>query len=65
MAEIKIGGKAIDTETLSDRQKRLLALLQESMKTEERLVIELELARAARNDLQNKIDTEIVNKPDD
>ena len=61
MAEITISGKKINTDELNDRQKRILALYQEAIKVEEEFVIKLELARAARQELQTKIDKEIVN----
>ena len=55
MANFKIDGVDYDTEKLDTKQKRVIALYQQSVKDEAEAVAKLELARAARVEIGKKL----------
>ena len=62
MATFKIDDKEFDTDSLSDVQKRVVALYQQAMKDEGEAVANLELKRAARVELGRKLKELVIEK---
>lgn len=60
MATFTIDEKEYDTENLSNVQKRIVGLYQESVKRESEALTNLELARACRIELGRKLREEII-----
>ena len=59
MAKFEIDGKSFDTDALDDRQKRIVALYQKSLRDENVALMELELKRAARIEVARKLVEEL------
>ena len=55
MAKFKIDGVDYDTDKLDTKQKRVIALYQQSVKDEAEAVAKLELSRAARVEVGKKL----------
>lgn len=55
MAKFKIDDQEYDTDTLDNKQKRVIALYQKAVKDEAEAISSLEVARAARVELGRKL----------
>tara|TARA_B100000902_G_C26917482_1_gene720006 strand:- start:155 stop:400 length:246 start_codon:yes stop_codon:yes gene_type:complete len=62
MANFKIDGVEYDTEKLDTKQKRVIALYQQSVKDEAEAVAKLELSRAARVEIGKKLKELVIDK---
>ena len=62
MANFKIDGVDYDTEKLDTKQKRVIALYQQSVKDEAEAVAKLELAREARVEIGKKLKELVIDK---
>lgn len=60
MAKFEIDGKEYNTDDLDERQKRIVALYQKSLRDENAALMELELKRAARIEVSRKLKEDIV-----
>ena len=59
MAKFEIDGKSFDSDALDDRQKRIVALYQKSLRDENVALMELELKRGARIEVARKLVEEL------
>ena len=62
MAKFEIDGVEYNTDDLDDRQRRIVALYQKSLRDENSSLMDLELKRAARIEVARKLKEEIVDK---
>ncbi|NRQ01164.1 hypothetical protein [Marinobacterium sp. xm-d-530] len=62
MAKFELDGKEYNTDDFDDRQKRIVALYQKSLRDENVALMELELKRAARIEVARKLIEEIAEK---
>ena len=62
VAKFKIDDKEYDTENLTSMQKRILDLYQRALKDEAEAIANLELRRAARLEVSQKLKQEIIDK---
>ena len=62
MAKFKIDGVDYDTEKLDTKQKRVIALYQQSVKDEAEAVAKLELSRAARVEIGKKLKELVIDQ---
>ena len=62
MSEFSIDGKTFDTDTLDEKQKRIIALYQKALQNEADAVAELELSRASRIEIGRKLKEEVIDK---
>lgn len=62
MAKFEIDGIEYNTDDLDDRQRRIVALYQKSLRDENSSLMDLELKRAARIEVARKLKEEIVDK---
>ena len=62
MAKFKIDGVDYDTDKLDTKQKRVIALYQQSVKDEAEAVAKLELSRAARVEIGKKLKELVIDQ---
>ena len=62
MAKFEIDGVEYNTDDLDDRQRRIVALYQKSLRDENSSLLDLELKRAARIEVARKLKEEIIDK---
>ncbi|MDB3929814.1 hypothetical protein N9413_11590 [Paracoccaceae bacterium] len=60
MAKFQIDDVEYDTDNLDERQKRIVALYQRSLRDENDALMKLELCRASRIEVARKMKEEIV-----
>lgn len=60
MAKFELDGKEYNTDDLNERQRRIVALYQKSLRDENSALMDLELRRAARIEVSRKLQEEII-----